>query len=268
MNFNRYLLGMITTLSVCLGQSDESIFSAATWRAALRFVVEVPAATIATNATSQGSSVSRSIRNILTRDGVFGFYKAIPVEIGRSALWYPRMGIMQESKEVSTQYKPLVQSVGVAIIEAASMPLFRARTALMVESREKFFHEILSVLKTAYTGTGLRFVATWFSWGVYFKTDSLTKEHLKDNPFLAASFIGCSQAGAAVLTAPIYVVLINRQKLTDPCELPFFEALGQHYKRHGLPIFYRTAKLGAVHLVLQAALTNFVMHMFEGKKKH
>jgi hypothetical protein len=118
------------------------------------------------------------------------------------------------------------------------------------------------VLRTAYSGTCLRSSASWVSWFVYFETDALANKYFNDNYLVVGGLTAGSQLLAAALTAPIYVVLINRQKLTEPCNLAFWRAVSHHYKLHGLPIFTRTAKLGAGHLVLQAALTTLVTRIF------
>jgi hypothetical protein len=66
MKFNRYLLGIVTTLSVCLGQGDDSIYSnAAALRAAMRFAVEVPFNNIALNTVPDGFTTGQSIAHIL-----------------------------------------------------------------------------------------------------------------------------------------------------------------------------------------------------------
>jgi hypothetical protein len=189
------------------------------------------------------------------------------MEAARSLLWYPRMWIMKQGATLPEEFRSIALATGVAGMEAVAMPLFRIRTAMMVESKETFRHEMSKVLKTAYSGTGLRSFASWASWYVYFETDEWAKQYFKDNHLAAGGVTASSQIVVAALTAPIYVVLINRQKLTDPCELHFWEAVGHHYKLHGSSIFYRTAKLGAAHLAIQAVLTTFVTRFFTDKPK-
>lgn len=256
-------------ISISYASQDKSYgLDPATIRAGLRFAVEVPFNNLAANTVSQGCGVMSSIKNILNQKGVLGFYAGGTMEAGRSLLWYPRMWFIQQGDGVSEEFRSISKATGISLMEALAMPLFRIRTAMMVESKERFRQELLNVLRTGYAGTGLRSSATWISWYVFFETDAFAKQYFKDNSFLASSFTACSQVGVAALTAPMYVVLINRQKLTDPCSLPFWDALGYHYKRYGLPIFYRTAKLGAGHLALQAGLTTCVTRLLTEKAAH
>lgn len=264
----------IALLTLCCGLScvyaakDEWVgLDSATLRAGLRFAVEVPFNNVAANSISKGSRVTDSLKGIVSLKGIWGFYAGGSMEAARSLLWYPRMWIIQQGADLPYGLSSIAQATGVAALEAATMPLFRFRTVMMVESKEVFRHEISKVLKTAYSGTGLRTSASWVSWYAYFEADALARHYFKDNHLAAGVVTVSSQVGVAALTAPIYVVLINRQKLTDPCELSFCYSVGHHYKLHGSTIFYRTAKLGAVHLALQAALTMFVTRFFTDTPK-
>ena len=262
------LLALCCGLSCIYAAKDERIgLDSATLRAGLRFAVEVPFNNVAANSISKGSRVRDSLRGIFSSKGMCGFYAGGSMEAARSLLWYPRMWIIHQGADLPCGLNSIAQAIGVAALEAATMPLFRARTAMMVESRETFRHEISKVLKTAYSGTGLRTSASWVSWYVYFETDAFARQYFKDNHLALGVVTVSSQVGVAVLTAPIYVVLINRQKLTDPCELSFWDSVGHHYKLHGSTIFYRTAKLGAAHLTLQAVLTTLVTRFFTDTPK-
>ena len=77
------------------------------------------------------------------------------------------------------------------------------------------------------------------------------------------AFTTGTQMSMAVAMAPIFVVLINRQKLTNPCSLSFGQALKFYYHQHGIPIFARTAGLGAILLGVQASLTAGAMYLEE-----
>jgi hypothetical protein len=253
--------------AIFAAKDEGHVFDPATLRATLRFAVEVPFNNVAANTVSKGSNVTESLMDIFSLKGVLGFYAGGSMEAARSLLWYPRMWIIQQGATVSEELIPFTQATGVSALEAAAMPLFRVRTAMMVESKARFRRELYNVLRTAYSGTWLRSTASWVSWFVYFETDAWAKHNFQDNHLVAGVLTASSQLAVAAMTSPNYVVLINRQKLTEPCDLPFVEAVCHHYKCHGFTIFYRTAKLGAAHLVLQAALTTLVTGLFTDEKK-
>jgi hypothetical protein len=262
MNKN-YLMICFFCLSTVFGQ-EKSVFGdidVATMRAGLRFAVEVPINNIAANTVPNGLSTVESIRQIFKNKGAGGFYSGASIEFFRSALWYPRMWIIEEGKGLPKEYRDVAVAGGITSLEAVTMPLFRLRTAMMVEPFGSVTHNWRHVLSTMYSGTLLRSSATFPSWFLLNKVQAEAKSRWPNAPFAEGVAVTATQVGVALATSPIYVVLINRQKLTDPCNLPFLEALSHHYKCHGLPVFYRTAMFGAVHLGLQGALTVFALHI-------
>ncbi|MDP3641242.1 MAG: hypothetical protein Q8R43_02275 [Alphaproteobacteria bacterium] len=97
MKFNRYLLCMITTLSICFGQGEDQVLSnTATLRAAMRFAVEVPFNNVALNTVPEGLTARQSIAHILKQKGILGFYSGASIEVLRSALWYLRVQLMND----------------------------------------------------------------------------------------------------------------------------------------------------------------------------
>jgi hypothetical protein len=194
------------------------------------------------------------------------------VEVLRSGLWYPRMWLLQQGSSQAADLLHLsdhknmtihLAAAGVTGLEALTMPLYRVRTALMVEHKDTVRRNIVQVFRTLYTGTGLRSIPTFLTWDAFLFAQAYAKEHMSDRPISRLAFTTGTQMGMAVIMAPIFVVLINRQKLTNPSHLPFWDALKFHYQHHGLPIFARTAGLGAILLGVQAGLTASAIYLEE-----
>jgi hypothetical protein len=87
------------------------------------------------------------------------------------------------------------------------------------------------------------------------------KEVLENKPLLQAAFTIGTQMLVGAATAPLYVVMINRQKLTNPCDRPFWASAWETYVRQGSHVFIRSAKFGAAHAGVQAALTVGVLRL-------
>ena len=285
MKFNRYLLGIVTTLSVCLGQGDDSIFSnAATVRTAMRFAVEVPFNNIAMNTVPDGLTTHQSIAHILKQKGVRGFYSGSPIELLRSVLWYPRMQLMNDPWKVCVpvgsfqatqegestrefninwvEYAPYVSTAAnLAGFEMIVMPLFRVRSALMLHPMKSVIESAPHIIDSLYAGSILRGGTTFASWAAFFKAQEYAKDHWENYPLAQAAFIMGTQMLVGAATAPLYVVMINRQKLTNPCDLPLFASAWETYLKQGSHVFIRSAKFGAAHAGVQAALTVGVLKL-------
>jgi hypothetical protein len=343
MKFNRYLLGIVTTLSVCLGQGDGSIYSnAAALRAAMRFAVEVPFNNIALNTVPDGFTTGQSIAHILKQKGVVGFYSGASVEVLRSALWYPRMQLMKDpwrifvptyeweyhqydekaavdvnlDKKVATPrlvwqsiryndsndktvfywFNPhlcdnqpkefnkaeikrrggsyffaqlgfveydncLSTAANLAGFEMIVMPLFRIRSALMLHPIKSVIESAPHIIDSLYAGSILRGISTVASWAAFFKAQEYAQEHWETHPLSQAAFTMGTQMLVGAATAPLYVVMINRQKLINPCDLPFLASAWETYLKQGSHVFIRSAKFGAAHAGVQAALTVGVLKL-------
>lgn len=291
MKFNRYLLGIITTLSISFAQGDESTFSkAATVRTAMRFAVEVPFNNIALNTVPEGLTTLQSIAHILKQKGILGFYSGTLIEIVRSALWYPRMQLMKDPWQVcvpvgfleSIQSGDSIRDINInfveydksasiaanlAAFEMVVMPLFRLRNALMLHPLQNILDKSSHISETLYAGSALRGGTTFASWYTFFKAQEYAKEHWESSPLTQAAFTTGTQMMVGAVSAPLYVVMVNRQKLTNPCVLPFWESVRETYLKQGAHVFTRSAKFGAAHSGIQAALTVGVLSLY-GEKKH
>lgn len=309
MKFNRYLLGVITPLSICFGQEEDSIFSnTATLRAAVRFAVEVPFNNVALNTVPDGLTAGQSIAHILKQKGIFGFYSGASIEILRSVLLYFRVPLMKNPwrvlmPECFVQYygfadpalldkikkdtdlmwqdrlcfkmrfgridgvhisvqlgmfeydKNISKAANLAAFEMAVMPLFRIRNVLMLYPFQSILNEASNLGKTLYAGSTLRGSITFASWYAFFKTQEHAKDFWEGNPLFQGAVTAGTQMVVGGLVAPLYVVMINRQKLTNPCGLPFFDSMWNTYIKQGSHVFVRSAKFGAANAGMQAALT-------------
>ena len=280
MKFSRYLLGVITTLSVCFGQGEDSTFlNAATLRTAVRFAVEVPFNNVALNTVPEGLTARQSIAHILKQKGVLGFYSGAPIEILRSLLWYPRMQLMKDSWNIYipvgsledgninfVECDPHVStSVNLAAFEMGVMPLFRIRNAFMLHPFQSILDNGSHIGKTLYAGGTLRGGITFASWYTFFKAQEYAKDHWENNSLLQGAFTTGAQMVVGGLVAPLYVVMINRQKLTNPCVFPFWKSAWSIYLKQGSHVYIRSAKFGAAHAGMQAALTVGVLILCEEK---
>lgn len=275
MKINRGLFCLITTLSMCVGQGDDSTFSnAAILRTGMRFAVEVLFNNIALNTVPDGVTTRQSIAHILKQKGIVGFYSGAPIEVLRSALWYPRMQLMNEPWKVGVPVGALKSSldfveydksvsiaVNLAAFEMAVMPLFRVRNAWMLHSFQNILDKATHISETLYAGSVLRGGITFISWYSFFKAQEYAKEHWESRSLSQAAFTTGTQMLVGGVTAPLYVVMINRQKLTNPCSLPFLESVRETYLKQGAHVFARSAKFGAAHAGVQAVLTVGVLKL-------
>lgn len=278
MKLNHCLLGIITTLSICVGQGDDSSFlNAVTLRTVMRFAIEVPFNNIALNTVPEGLTTRQSISHILKQKGVRGFFSGSPIELVRSALWYPRMQLMNEPWKVCVpvrslestldfvEYDPHVSTAtNLAAFEMIVMPLFRVRNVFMLHPLQNILDKASHIGETLYAGSALRGGITFASWYSFFKAQEYAKEHLESSPLSQAAFTTGTQMVVGAVTAPLYIVMVNRQKLTNPCELPFLESAWETYLKQGAHVFVRTAKFGAAHAGVQAALTVGVLSLCKG----
>jgi hypothetical protein len=296
MKFNRWFFSGLVTLSVCFGQDLEtSNWNQGMLRAALRFAVEVPITTVAINTVPNVLTSKQSIENIFKHKGILGFYSGTPIEFLRSLLWHKRMQLMNDPwrigiptcewemqkqasgdedsngsyLEVTLIPREYDRSLSIAAnlgaFEMAYMPLFRMRTACMLSTIREIRENMARADFSLYSGGYLRGVATFASWYSFFKAQDFANKHLSDHSFAQIGLVTASQAAVGAVTSPLYVVMINRQKLTDPCALPFFDSTWKTYQLHGSQVFWRAAKFGAGHSAVQAALTAGVMKCFEEK---
>ncbi len=289
MKLNRYLLGVVTTLSVCFGQGEDPTVSntasnTATLRAAMRFAVEVPFNNVALNTVPDGLTTRQSIAHILKQKGILGFYSGSPIEVLRSALWYPRMQLMKDPWKVCApvgsfkpstdedsirgfninfvEYDPDISiATNLAAFEMAVMPLFRVRNACMLHSFQSVLENVSHMGKTLYVGSFLRGGTTFVNWASFSKAQGYAKEHWEGDPLLQGAFTTGTQMVVGGATAPFYVVMINRQKLTNPCVLSFLASLRETYFTQGSHVFMRSAKFGAAHSGVQAVLTVGVLRL-------
>jgi hypothetical protein len=297
MSINQWFLCALVTLSVCVGQEpDASHREKGILRAGLRFAVEVPLTTVAINTVPNGLTSKKSIEHILQNKGVFGFYSGTPIEILRSSLWYKRMQLMNDpwrigipTYELETQkhdrdddvandsylavtlipreYDRSVSiAANLAVFEMVCMPLFRMRTACMLSTIKDIKENMVKADFSLYSGGYLRGAATFLSWYSFYKAQDFVNKHLSDHSFAQVGLLTASQAAVGAVTSPLYVVMINRQKLTDPSALPFFDSAWKTYRYQGSHVFWRAAKFGAGHSAVQAGLTAGVMKCFEEKK--
>lgn len=263
------LMGFLWGLSICFGQESGKFDYSSTARVGLRLLVELPFNNISFNMLTDGRSLKESLQHILRTKGMGGLYSGMPIEVARSLLWYPRMWALQEGpafleRKVGLDNKDNhivshLAAAGISGMEALTMPLYRVRTALMVEEKETVKRQFVQVMRTLYTGTVLRTVPLFFTWDAFLLTKIYAQKKFPDSSGSVFAISTLTQASMGVLMTPIYVVLVNRQKLTNPCTLPFLQSLRYHYTLHGMPIFMRTAGIGFVLLGLQAALTAGVM---------
>lgn len=349
MRFNRYLLGFVATLSVCVGQGDDSSFlDPATLRTGMRFAVEVPFNNIALNTVPDGLTTRQSIAHILKQKGILGFYSGTPIEILRSALWYPRMQLMKDpwhiyvpafeweyhlknesfvlnvnldtkletpwfvyqvihyndsdNKTIRYWFNPhlsknppaafnkeeleqrggsyyfaqlgfveyalcVTKAANLAAFEMVVMPLFRVRNAFMLHPLQNILDKASHISETLYAGSALRGWITFASWYSFFKAQEYAKENWERSPLTQAAFTTGTQMVVGAVTAPLYIVMINRQKLTNPCNRPFWESARETYLKQGAHVFTRSAKFGAAHAGIQAALTVGALSLC-GEKKH
>lgn len=257
MKFQLGVLALNLTLSVLWAQGDETKGSiSGILRTGMRFAIEVPLNNISANIVSAGRPLIDSARHIIKTKGIKGFYSGGSIELLYSTLWYPRMRLLQKGTDN-------VHSIAASItaLEALTMPLYRMRTALMVEQRSTVQKHIVYILKTVYRGTLLRAAPTFLSWDAFLLTQAYSKQYMKESPLRSMALTTGTQMGIAFAMAPIYVVLINRQKLTEPCSLPFLQSLKHHYIHFGAPLYARTACFGAALLGMQAVLTVGAMHL-------
>lgn len=146
-------------------------------------------------------------------------------------------------------------AANLAAFEMIIMPLFRIRNACMLYPWQSILKKASYIGETLYAGSTLRGGTTFASWYTFFKAQDYAKEHWEGDPLLQGAFTTGTQMVVGGVTAPFYVVMINRQKLTNPCALPFWTSLRETYLKQGAQVFTRSAKFGAAHASLQAALT-------------
>lgn len=273
MKIKYWLMGALFGISICLGQESARIDSSSTARVGLRLLVELPFNNISFNMLTDGRSLKESFQHIFRTKGMSGLYSGMPIEAVRSLLWYPRMWALQEGpafleRKMCFHNKDNhiishLAAAGISGVEALTMPLYRVRTALMVEEKETVKRQFVQLMRTLYTGTVLRTVPLFFTWDAFLLTKIYAQKKFPDSPGTVFAISTLTQASMGVLMTPIYVVLVNRQKLTNPCTLPFLQSLRHHYTLHGMPIFVRTAGIGFILLGVQAALTAGVMLFLE-----
>ncbi len=234
-------------------------------RAGLRFVFEVPFNNIAANTVPDNKTIAQSISHILKSKGPIGFYSGGNIELLRSTIWLPRMWMLENApqhlqSDLTIQSPHAIHSLtacGVAATEAVFMPLFRIRNAAMLSNSTSIFAHKSHILNTLYAGNLPKSIATFISWDAYLYANSTAEHYFTDSRTASVLLTSSAQLASAIVTTPLYVVILNRQHPTDHCTRPFWQSLSHQYRLHGMPLFYRTAAIGSGHLVLQALLTNF-----------
>lgn len=240
-----------------------------TWlqRAGLRFVAEVPYNNIAANTVPGCKSILRSLQHILTHKGYAGFYSGGTLEMVRSGIWWPRMWLLDNAPHAIQTYHPLLDShsvvntltaASVTSLEGVFMPLFRWRNAQMLASTKMTQAQINHLFKTLYAGTLLKSAATFPSWLAFLYSNDVASHYFPDSKAAQMGLTSATQLLAAIATAPLYVVILLRQHPSDPCNKPFWQSLSHQYRLYGMPLFQRTATIGAGHLILQGILTNLI----------
>lgn len=258
----------ISVLSICQGQVDiPSFFDAATLRAGLRLAVEVPFNNIAINTVPDGLTFLQSSQHIFKHKGISGFYSGAFIEILRSGLWYPRMKVMENPYSIGLNIRDhdphLLRAANLTALEVIAMPLFRLRTVLMLHPFQSVVDSAPHIAQTLYAGSFLRGSATFTSWYAFFKAQDFASTQWSKQPWVQVAFTTVTQVITGIMTAPLYVVMINRQKLTNPCKSYFLQSAWQTYLNQGAHVFIRTAKFGAFHSGIQGALTAGVMICLE-----
>ncbi|MDP3641241.1 MAG: hypothetical protein Q8R43_02270 [Alphaproteobacteria bacterium] len=169
-----------------------------------------------------------------------------------------KLGFFEYDKNVS-------KAANLAAFEMIVMPLFRIRNALMLHPFQSILKEASNLGKTLYAGGTLRGGITFASWYTFFKSQEYAKDHWENNSLLQGAFTTGTQMVVGGLVAPLYVVMINRQKLTNPCVFPFWKSAWSIYLKQGSHVYIRSAKFGAAHAGMQAALTVGVLILCEEK---
>lgn len=260
------VLSLAVTGVLAEDHKDSSMsFTLGTVRSGLRVLCEVPLANISTNAVTACSPVWTAAKDIFHTKGFSGFYSGISAESARALLWYPRMWILRNGPNYYANNVGCSASTGeyltaatITAFESVLMPLYRYRTALMAEQREVVKRSTQQILRSAYSGTALRATPTFISWAVFLKSEAYAKQHYANAPVVNSLITMGPQILIGFLSSPIYVVLLNRQKLTEPCNMAFIPAVKHYYARCGSSVFLQNGIMGAAMMGVGTLITLIV----------